>query len=392
MVKYRFDLLRGGVKKAELVEVDNIRFGYIRNGFKKAIFTHNADRLDPILYDNLIEGSELQIYRQGEFQDSLRLIWAGELQEPTKTKNTQNVKTYNIEVENWGNVFLTSRFVTKTFTSEEEEDISWGIINDTQTNTFGGTFTADQVNWGITQGVLEVTNNTRDRTYVDGQVLQLLQQLADVKDRAGNPDRVRGFRLSPTLTRSAYHEFTYHANYGVERNITLTDIQFDNVKEKGGLKNYANRIVATGATEQKIANSTDTEALNFYKMRQAFRSKNNIKTATELQEAADGELLTAEQSLGKKFYAFVLDENNVFTGEYECGDILNIQMTDDDGFIIIDSQFQVYEIDITFNSSGIETTQLKVSETKPQNLDFSIEEQFVMQVVGNNSRITELEK
>lgn len=393
MIKYRFDLYRGGVKKAELTEVENIAFGYKRNAFTKAVFSHNGNNLESLLYTNLAKGSELRVYRQGEMDSSLRLIWAGELQKITKSVDNQDVKTYDIEVEPWGNVFFKNRFVTTTFTTTEESVIASGIVNYIQTETFSGAFTASQVDWGITIGTLETTGNVRTRVYVDDEALKMLQQLADAADIGGNPQRVRAFRLSPTLTRSDLSVFSYEAEYGQVRNVTLTNPVIDSIKEISDLGDYANRVIATGEGTNATANSINTTDLDFYKMRQKFESANNTSDATTLQEIADGALDTSEAALGDKVYQVELVENNIFTGMFECGDTIGIQYLDpEDGFINIDATFQVYEININFDKEGREKTSIKVSQTKPQSLQLDNVDKFITRVNDNNERLTVLEK
>ena len=391
MIDFRFDLYREGELKAELIELATISFGYRRNEFVDATFTHNANDITDEIRENLIEGSELRVFFKGENEDDLKLIWAGEIQRINRTIGENDVKLFTVAVKHWGNVFLKNRFITKTFTSEEEEDIAWGLIDETQTDTFSGTYTADQVDWGIQQGVLEATSNTRTKTYAEDEILKSLRQLANLEDVTPNPQRLRGFRLTPDLTDERYHYLEYEAEYGEVKNITYTDPSISNISEVTDATKIANRIVANGASGlQETAASTDQDHLDFWKLRQAFISRTNVTTSSELQDEADAEL---EVRLNPDIlYNFKLVDNDQFVGEYRVGDTIGIIFEDDEGFISLDTTMQVYEIKMKIDEKNVLKTDLVISINRPNSIETKDFNKLLIEIIQNSDRLTELEK
>lgn len=393
-IEYRFDLLRNNEKKAQLVEVRNITYGYKRNAFVVANFTHNANNLEPTVKANLIKGSELQIFRKGEFDTELRLIFAGEISSVKKTINAENVKTLNIGVVPWGAVFLNKRIVSKTFVSIEESTIAGDLITETNTDTFSGTYTASQVDTGITIGTLETTGNSRSRTYTDEVILKNLQQLAELEDLSPNPQKIRGFRLSPDLITSTSRVFSYLKDYGIERDVTYLNNTIDSITEDSEIISLLNRVTANGktGTTPQSATTTDQAHLDFFKLRHGFISKTNVETDSTLLEEAELEVDTRITSTS--VFSIMLVKNDPFTGQYREGDIINIKFVDDESFIVLDGQFRVHEITITLNENNEEQTSIKIvaENDKAVSLDVEIASRLGDNIRNSNERLTNLEK
>lgn len=388
-IQYRFDLYYSGSKVAELTDIDNISFGYKRNDFVPCSFTYNAKDIDQELLANLVIGAELRIFRKKHYGNDLKLIYAGEIQTVDKSVDQEDNKLITCEVIPWGSIFFTTRFITKTYLNQAEEDIAWDIIDTIQTDTLGGALDINQVNWGIIRDTEESSGNVRERNYEDGEPLTLFQQLADVNDIEPNPQRIRGFRLSPDLTDNRFNYWQWQANYGTSRNVTYISESIESIHEISSIKNLANKIVANGKDAlQEDAITEDQSNLSFYRLRQAYISKTNISTSDELEESAVNELAVRQSP--PAIYSIELSKNDYLTGEYRVGDYIQIKY--DDGFISVDDTFQVYSINISYDGNGIETTKLVISQAKPVSTATSIGEKLVENISATNSRLTNLEK
>lgn len=568
------------VKAFEYVDIKDISFGFERNVFKDCTLVIEGGKLAPEVLAKTISGNELRIYRQGSFNNSLKLAWAGEIQNAEKTIDNNGYKFWSISVKAWGNVFLENRFVNLDFLQEDEGDIAKAIIYDIQHNlhnfvedrfntddvintdiwfnndpdyvkqndgvltfttqlagayisigtrgdqlynftnkaisiqlvnpgnlslssyqfyplvmfkdssnqlffmitgthlysikkvsgsdttvndtTFDpdihrffririssttaywevsanrahwtvlhseatpitvtsalaliqqgsgaeasttiakvdnfyieGVYTPYQVDWGITEGTIDTTSNVRDRTYVDDQALKILQQLANVRDTVGNPQRLRGFRLTPDLIDDSYNEFSYEVNYGTDRTseIIYTSPLIKTVKEIDSLNDYANRVTANGSpnTAPQTAYSTDATELAKYKLRHIYVSKTNVETPDALMEAAEEELQTRLESV--TFYQVQMIEDDPYVGLYTTGDILTINYTDEEGFIVLENlPMYVFGIDISYNGEGVEVTSLTVAISRPTNMSLGLADKLANSINSTNDRISELEK
>ncbi len=79
-------------------------------------------------------------------------------------------------------------------------------------------------------------------------------------------------------------------------------------------------------------------------------------------------------------------------GEYREGDLLDFQYIDDEGFISLDQQMRVYEIDISYDALGVEQATIKIAETKPITTRTHKVDELVSIIVESEQRLTELEK
>jgi hypothetical protein len=396
MITHKFYLYRNGVELAELTNISDIEWGYARNDFLPCTFTYIAKDLATPVKGNLVGGSWIHVYRKNT--NSLytanrqsKLVYKGEIQQIKKTVDQDGRKKYEVMCKGHGDVYFSNRYITKTYTGIEEENIAWDIINTIQTDTYTGAYTLSQVNWGVTQGVLEATNNTRDRQFMDDEVLKILQQLADVLDTTGNQQMIRGFRLTPDLIESSEDVFSYHRQYGNDRSdkIRVTSPIISNMAEINNIENLGNRITSLGASNiQQTATTTDANHLNFWKLRHKLVSKTNVVTNTELLEQSEEYLSTS--LVPTTIYDFSLVNNSSIIGDFRCGDVIALEY--DDGFIAVNTTVRVYEIRIKVDGEGRETTTLKVAEEKPLGLVTDPIDKLVTTIKNLQERLTNTEK
>lgn len=389
MIDHRFDLYDSGIKVAEIQGIKNINWGYKRNEFVSCSFELNANKIDSTLLEYLKEGSEIRIYRKKYYGDSLELIYAGEIQVPEKTEDEKLNRTIKCEVTANGEVYLTNRFITKQYTQIEENEIAWDVINEIQTDVKEGAFTLAQVNWGITRGSEEATENIRDREYEDMEVLNALQNLANVLDTDGNPQRLRGFKLSPDITTHTYNVWQWCANLGTSKNITYTNSSIKKVKSVKSIKALKNRITALGKDDlRQSANSASTPELDRLKMREGFISKTDVTTLGEITDIALDELSVRKNP--PTIYSIELIENDYFIGEYGIGDYINIEYSSD--FLPISGTFQVFEINISLDENGIEKASIVIAQAKPLSTETESSDKLASFIKRSNKRLLDLEK
>jgi hypothetical protein len=353
---------------------------------------YNANKLPSSLLDNIAQGSEIRLFRKGENETEEKLVWAGEIDIIDKEVDARGQKSYVLTIKHWGEVFFKNRYVTNTVgVATDESTIAWDDVVDHIQTTVPSGFTAAQVDWGITQGTLETTGNNRTRTYVQDEALKILQQLADVPDIGGNPQRLRGFRLLPDLLEDDYNTFTYEAEYGITRNVTYISSTIKNIKTITKLSQYANLVTALGAAGiQQQATSTDTSAKDFYKLREKLISRTNIPDTATLLENAEDELATREQI--PVTYKIALVENDPNVGKYRTGDLISIKYVDEDGFMNIDQTFRVYKIDINIDDKGIEQATIDIADNKPVNLQTDTADALAGFIDNADIRFINLEK
>jgi len=398
MITTRVELYRGGEVVAKLPNVRDLQYNYKLNTPGTAVFNYNGNNVDQTIIDNLIKGSEIRIFRKGDNDTSEKLVWTGEITDPKRTINPDREITYNIQAHQWSDIYFTNRFITTSFVSTEESLIAKGIIDEMQSNTQGGTFTIAQVNWGITFGTLETTSNIRDRTYVDDQVLKILNQLANTQDIGGNPQRIRGWRLSPDFLDQSQNVFSWYANIGTVRsNIVYNNPVIKDLTITSTIKGMANQVIGLGANSlRSTQTSSDIANLDFYKLRQGLASLTNIETQNSLDNSTANEL--AQRGLPADVFTFSPTENDPLTGTYREGDIVTIQFTDSNGVMNLSKEIRVYEIAISWDGSGVERNNLVVAEysnaneQKPASLSVTPDRKLIGGMTTQESRLDELEK
>ena len=383
-----YKLYKQGQEILDLTEIKSINFGYGWNQFKMCNFEYNANNLDPDVRDNLVFGSELRIFRRGFSETSRKLIYAGEIQEPTRKIDKDNNKTYSVQVIPWGNIFYGKRRITKTFTAQDESDIVKGIIDDIQTNTFSGTYLSIQIDWGITQGSYPSSGNTRTIDYVDTVALQAMQEIPNLDDSVF-PSRVRGFRLTPDIKIPDYHVASYEPDMGEDTLVTYTNEQIESIIESSPTIKYANRIDANGANNlQRTA--FRTAGIEVFKLRHDQVSRTNIKDSQALFDAATDEVdIVFNPQL---LYSIDLLENDPFVGEYRVGDTIKIVYTDSEDFIDLNATFRVFGIDISYDQAGVEKVKLTIALDRPITLNTDPVDRLVDRFTKNESRLNNLEK
>jgi hypothetical protein len=396
MIDWKLYLYYASIRKAELINIKSAKLSFERNTFLNGSFEYNANNIDPIIQEFLIDGAEIRVYRRGYDENEYRLIAAGEIQDLSLAISNNNTKTYRGKIVPWALVFLPKRFITANFVGQEEADIAWNIINSVQTDTYSGTYTLNQIDMGITQGILNNTGNIRDRKYTNQPALTMLQQLSNVKDIGGNPQRLRGFRISPDLIDDDYLKFRYFAEYGTERDITYTNNSIDSVNVTSQTSKTSNRVEANGADGTTPQYATDTTNMDFWKLRTSQISKTNIETDATLLESAEEEL--SVRILPEKLYKIGIANNDPFTGKYRVGDLIYIRYNDKDkdgnrtGLLDIDEQLRVYKIDLSFNEKSIEKTSIVVAKERPISVNTNTTDKLVSKLNDTELRLTNIEK
>lgn len=361
---YRYDLYRNGVKQAELTEVKALRYGYARNRFFMGSFTHNMNNIDSTVRDNLVTGSQVYIYRKGFFDNNLKLVYIGEIQRVTRSITSDNAKQSSVGLRPIPLALLSKRYITKTYTTEQEENIAWDLINEANTDTYFGAFTTAQVATGITQGTLNATSNQRSLIYTHDNILESLQELVELADVSPNPQRVRGFRIAPDLITPTPLLFSYEANYGEDRSnsVIYTNETIDTITATDDISRYGNRVYVLGqGSTNEVVNSTNATQLNELKMREKVVSLNNTSDSTRLIDFGTNILNIQENQ--NTIYEINTVANDPFIGTYREGDRIRIKFIDD--YISLDDVFRVESIQVSLSQDNKENAQIKISKEKP---------------------------
>ena len=157
------------------------------------------------------------------------------------------------------------------------------------------------------------------------------------------------------------------------------------------MEGFTNRVVAVGENSITATSTTsDTNNLNFFKVRQRYISKWNVSDVSTLQEIADEEL--QKRINPESLYFLKLAKNDQFTGLYRVGDLIRVRYADNDNFIDINTTLRVFEIDISFNEQGVEQTRLVVAENKPLYLEQTAGDKIVSVLKNTQNRLDEIER
>jgi hypothetical protein len=386
MIDCKFELYSNGVKTTEL-PIDKITYGqkYLDYFVGNASITGN--NLDLETFNSIRFGAELRVLRKGIGDSDYKYVYQGEIRQVNKSNDPVSSKNISFKLFPVLQV-LEDREFTKTYTSEEEEDIVADIVSTVQADTESGNFTAAQSDLDITIGLLQASGNTRSRTYEKDTALKAMQQICKVNDIGGG-NTIRGFKVSPTFLDNRDKYLTYNYPLGVNKpNIVFQNDSIMNFTVAENFE-YANHIIAYGQGGLRAESySTNENAKSAYRKRTLIVNASNITTLGALQDYADEQLRIHEQM--QTIFSFDIPANNVFTGLYDVGDIINVRYQDD--YYDIDTSLTVFEIAVTFDSIGKETVNLKVADNRPVNLDLRIGEKLNTILKDNNQQIKDLTK
>lgn len=365
MIKYRYDLYSAGTKIAEIPSTNPAKYGFKYNNYVKGSLSVGGNVLPVPVFNALQFANEVRIFRNGDFDNDFRQAYAGEIRKPSKSNNEVDIDSIKLDLYPVDKR-LEEREFDDSYTSTEESSIFTGILNTVQNDTEGGNFTAAQADLGITNGLIETTGNIRTRTYTQASPLEVIQNLTQVNDIGGNPQRLRNYRISPNFTDDRYLKASYYTNLGQPSGITFTNEVLDKITLTDNSE-YANHIIAYGKNGIKTESfSTNTALKDFYGKRTKVKTISSIETIAELQEYADEQLRIAE--LRPLNFDFELVDNCIFTGEFDIGD--SIRVTYEDEYFNIDTNLTVFEIMVT-HKDDIEKVKLKMAPTKPITSDTS---------------------
>lgn len=378
-----------GDRIAVLVEATNISYGFGDSDFLPLTFEYNYNDINPALRDNLIYGNEVRVERNG------LVVWAGEIQKITKkatVAGVERLKTVSFVCRHWGEVFLSTRFVTATYNTLDESVIATNIISFINNDTKGGSLTLAQASTGIVVDSASLSGNIRTRIYDKSQALKSLQQLVEVRDTTGT-QRYRGFRVSPDFTHNTLRRFFYEPSYGSQITaFEITNPVIDNITlREPDMKDYYNGVFAQGKELEEFVLTGDQSELNRFKYREGYYSAYNVTDTNTLIEVGTQQLT---RTINKSpLYEVDLVANNPYTGLFSVGDTIRFVFSDEDLGIDLNEFFRIVEIKINVDDMRVETTSIKIAQSRP--LDNVLEgglEKLITQTKGNSTNLIDLNK
>jgi hypothetical protein len=406
----------------ELIDYENISWGEARNDFVDCAFDYQANGIDPMLLANLVKGSIIRIWIQRAWESELHQRYAAEIvnvdkqstnkgtpfhgqpdpNDPDTLKSRENLMTIFCEAKQ--KVYLKKRGGRRlNFTigapGKDEAQIFKDSIDHINTYTYGGAYTLNQADTGIRastalQNGSQDTGNIFEVDYDRAVPLKSFQEVANRKDNSGNDQRLRGFRISPSILDDSYLTANYEAEYGTDKTdlVIYTNPLLLGIREISTTRGYSNRVEANGKggiTES--ADSTITSDLDRFKLRVDDISRLNILNNTELQEEADQELQARENALKEVIIVPTIVGYDPLTGRYRPGDLIRFQY--DDGFIVTNDTFRVFRIDIVFNKkSNTETVRLVISKERITTQNLTADDVIVNSLNSDDDRLGELER
>lgn len=385
-IQYRFDLYRFNKKISELIDVDSINYSYGLRNSNPGRMTINANGLSTFDFHALQFGSQIRVFRKGFSDTAFRLVYEGEIRNVSKVNDSVKKKEIKFDLYPAREI-LKQRFITKTFTSEEEADIIWGIINETQTNTLSGNFTASQASLDIKKGAFDTSNNIRTRTYDNDNVRDALENIVKVKDTSGNPQRLRNYRISPDFIENSYRVASYEADFGITRKVTYLSPSIRNFSLTENFE-YANHVIAVGKNGLvQQAFSVNEGQKNNYRLKTKVVTDNSLTTAPEVLELAEETLALSERF--PVFFEFQIPDSDELTGLYRVGDSVRVKYKDE--FFDVDASLKVLNIDVGYREDN-ESVKLKVAEQEPATLNTTKVEKLSEYISNGRKEIYNLSK
>lgn len=257
---------------------------------------------------------------------------------------------------------LADRYVEtqRVFTATQAATILWTVINEMQTasTNFWATPapTAGRATLGITQGSLDTTIGTKDRTYEGGKsVKDILTQMTELSTTDTD------IEITHTKALNVYERMGSNKPllvFELGRNI----IDYEVPRDATGL---ANRVISYGAGTGEAARvesiDQDTTSETTYKVRQHVLQLNSVEETATLSAHGGGYVAAAKDPITTPKITVDLSVD-VDMGDFWVGDAVTVRIIDDDLPTAIDGLYKVEEIDLTIADNGTETAKLTLSE------------------------------
>ena len=429
LIDFRIDLYYQGILRGTL-PFSKVTLGYERNNIKRCSIVMNGNDLDSGIAQYLIEFAYVKIYMKPaltalmtENNTTYKEIYAGEISIIHTTEDNRGEVIYDITVEHWQTVILQSRVLTFLYTDYEESAIASAMLFFMQNSGYlfpdlydiSKTIPFEALDWGIVPGfeTIEDTGNIRTIEVNQQTPLSILQSLANLNDIAPNPQRMRGFWLTPTIMYNSELIFYYRANLGVTRLVNYTKTTIQKIERYMDNSQYANRVLETGQNKRfsysSVFNSGELYNPNHTAnhLREVYIDNSQINTDSYtpvydeggeviaeivssglLQDATDRELLTRINNI--KVYKITLCDNDVFAGQYDIGDKITVNYQ---GSVIqVNQIFTVLAINYTFDNRGLLQSDITIADGQPSSIAITEMDKLIKNLVTTRQRLSTLER
>jgi hypothetical protein len=272
------------------------------------------------------------------------LVWSGE-------QALRNGKLDN-RGNNWATIYnfdwleqLNSRYTDdyRRFDVVDASEIAWTLIDETQTQTNGS--------FGITEGTLEETMD-RDRSYYNQNIYEAIINLSNVY--YGFDFEITNNKVFNTYVFKG-EDKTNDVIFQYGKNITSARIIEDFVR-------ITNRAIVLGEVDgedslQRIERN-DTTSQGLYKIREYLINEMNITELDTFEEKGDSLLRKYKSPLFK--IDIDLAKSNVSIVDFSVGDAIKLKIQT--GIYDIDSDYRVYEWEISYGTDNTEILSLVLGD------------------------------
>lgn len=331
MYEYRIVITdSSGTELGEVTDWFDLEYSRQLNDYGKCTFTTTAESSK---LNNLtaLRAYQTKIYRNGT------LVWAGE--QAVRSGNLKAASDNIVKITSYEYAELLAHRYTDEYVRYSSTDagaIAWGLINTAQGETNGS--------MGITQGTIETTQD-RDRTYENKNILEAIQQLAEVNN---------GFDFEITPAKV----FNVYSRKGVDRTATTVFEWGTNVESMSINEDFStpvNQTIVLGENNRVVR--TDTSAASIYGLRETTESAFNVTETTTMNDKGDAinqKYNTQLTTIGFK----QLTNTRPFFGAISLGDTVKIRV--DQGFYNINNNYRIYGYNITVDSKNKESIEYTI--------------------------------
>lgn len=343
--RYEIELFsRSGVLIADISRyVKNLSFSLQRNEAEQLSFSMNLDAFEAQALD--IGTNPLGML--GPYQTDVKVKRNGEY---LFGAHVGNIEVSLGEIENIINVrafgylnLLIDRFVTKTYTATDAVDISWDLIDETQSQTNG--------DMGITQGATQTTTVPRDRTYVRQNVKQAIVNLTNLVD--GNFD----------FEFTADREFNTYTMIGSDQSATLQFIYPGNIREvtipRDALALF-NKIYGLGSgfgDEALTSTQVDNDSQLNYGVHEKISTFNSVIEQETLDDNTAGELNLRKNLL--EIPQMTVSGEDFDLNSYGVGDRVTVRIENYPLLSTVNGIYRIEKIDVSVDED--ESEDIRVS-------------------------------
>jgi hypothetical protein len=315
----------------------NLKFGKRLNNYSNCSFDIPVNDLKAASLVSLRRYT-VWIYRDDD------LVWSGEqaLREGNLTNQGNNWAT--IHCFDWLEQ-LNSRYTDdyRRFDVVDASEIAWTLIDETQTQTNGSL--------GITEGTLEETMD-RDRSYYNQNIYEAIINLSNVY--YGFDFEITNNKVFNTYVFKG-EDKTNDVIFQYGKNITSARIIEDFVR-------ITNRAIVLGEVDgedslQRIERN-DTTSQGLYKIREYLINEMNITELDTFEEKGDSLLRKYKSPLFK--IDIDLAKSSVSIVDFSVGDAIKLKIQT--GIYDIDSDYRVYEWEISYGTDNTEILSLVLGD------------------------------